>query len=871
MRNRLALWSWWCALAWLPALVWLPARALLLATEANPTANTPQGVAYFENHVRPLLVKRCYACHAERSGQREGGLLLDSRAGWAEGGERGPAVVPGDVGGSLLIQAVRYARDDLQMPPDRKLPPHEVAQLEQWVRLGAPDPRDRAAAASPIVSNLEASAPGSPAPKPSDPEAGKQHWAYRPLRPLAPPAVQASDWPRSAVDNFVLARLEAEGLRPAPDADRRVLVRRLYFQLHGLPPTSEQVAAFLADQRPDAWPRLVDQLLEAPQFGERWGRHWLDLARYADSNGLDENFLFREAWRYRNWVLAAFRRDLPFDRFLLEQLAGDLLPWDSVEQRDAQRIAAGFLVLGPKVLLGNNPENQKMEVADEQLDTIGRAILGQTLGCARCHDHKFDPVPTADYYALAGILTSTQVLEQRYMLGEQRVMEQLVGLGADGESLDGAYEEYWRARPQKLQQQKDAQAALKLLEQADAAAWESFAGEHASAVADGARDVNLPAEQRLAAQRAKVAELDAWVANPPPIPPRAMVPLGRPSPADEFIRVAGQFDRQGQRVPRGLLRVLSDTRDEMPADQSGRVELARWLVDTRHGAGHLTARVLANRVWHHLVGRGIVRTVDNFGRTGESPTHPELLDYLAGELVSADWSLKSLVRKIVLSRTFAMSSEHQAAGHAIDPDNALLWRAHRRRLDPEAMRDAMLAAADQLDWRPMESTVWYLGDQATAVGDNKNRRRTDFPCRSVYLPVIRNDLPEIFDVFDFANPHAATGMRPQTTVATQGLFLLNDQLVMDAATATARRLLTPWPSSPGSPADEATASHEALGRMFEWILNVPPTEDEYESMLAYIQQTQQQLAAEGEPDARLRAWALAVHALFASSRFQLLE
>ena len=265
----------------------------------------------------------------------------------------------------------------------------------------------------------------------------------------------------------MLAQLEAANLTPAEDADRRTLIRRVYFQLIGLPPTPEQVTAFLNDDDPDAYERLVDQLLNSPQFGQRWGRHWLDLARYADSNGLDENFLFREAWRYRNWVIDAVNADLPFDRFLPEQIAGDLLPFESIEQRDRQRIAAGFLVVGPKVLLGSDPNQRRMDVADEQLDTIGRAVLGQTLGCARCHDHKFDPVPTADYYALAGILTSTQVMERRYMLGEQRVMERLVGLGSDGEQLNAAYEKYWRERPQLQKQQKQAKSALELLEKGD--------------------------------------------------------------------------------------------------------------------------------------------------------------------------------------------------------------------------------------------------------------------------------------------------------------------------------------------------------------------------------------------------------------------
>lgn len=369
----------------------------------------------------------------------------------------------------------------------------------------------------------------------------------------------------------------------------------------------------------------------------------------------------------------------------------------------------------------------------------------------------------------------------------------------------------------------------------------------------------------MAAQQTLVARLDAELSQPPEIPPRAMIPQDVDHPGDESIRIAGQFDRRGRSVPRGFLSVLSDADVQIPAGQSGRLQLARWLTDVDRGAGRLAARVLANRVWHHLIGRGLVRTVDNFGRSGETPSHDELLDYLAGELIRSGWSVKHLVRTVVLSRTFAQSSRHDEAAHAVDPDNRLLWRAHRRRLDPEALRDAMLAAAGQLDLAPMDSSVWYLGDQATAVGDNKVRRRTDFPCRSVYLPVIRNDLPELFDVFDFADPHSATGLRPQTMVATQGLYMLNDELVMAAAEATARRLLT-------SGASGAAAPPQALvEEMFELLLGAPAGEEDRDALLAFVRQMEDRLAAQGDADAQIRAWSMACHSLLASSRFQILE
>jgi hypothetical protein len=714
---------------------------------------------------------------------------------------------------------------------------------------------------------LGATAPGGEiertrARNPADPIAGREHWAFQPLRDARPPSVPSGDWPRTAIDAFVLARLEAAHLRPAPDADRRTLARRAYFQLIGLPPSPSEMAAFLGDVEPDAFERLVDHLLSSPHYGERWGRHWLDLARYADSNGLDENFLFREAWRYRNWVIAAINDDVPFDRFVLEQIAGDLLPHGSVEQRDRQRIAAGFLEAGPKVLLGNDPQKQRLEVADEQLETIGRAILGQTLGCARCHDHKIDPIPTSDYYALAGILTSTQVMEQRYVLGEQRVMERLVGLGRDGDEADKAYEAYWVEQPNLKKRKEHAQEALKRLEKGDHSAVAALFKEHGDAVDAIAADAMQPMEKRLEAQKSLVTRLEALLAKPPAIPARAMIPCDAAEPADERVRLAGRFDRPGERVPRGFLRVLGGSAVEIPPGESGRLELGRWLTDVRGGAGRLAARVLANRVWHHLIGRGIVRTVDDFGRAGEAPDNPELLDYLARELIDSGWSLKNLVRKIVTSRTFAMSSRHDDGAHALDPENRLLWRAHRRRLDPESLRDAMLSAAGKLDLKPMASSVSYLGDQATAVGDNKVRRRTDFPCRSVYLPVIRNDLPELFAAFDFADPHRTTGMRPRTSAATQSLFILNDESVMAAADAIAQRLLT----------DQTCADRETrIDRLFELVLNAVPDSEARAEMLGFIRGLEDRLQREGGENAEVHAWSMACHALLASSRFQILD
>ena len=822
----------------------------IASAQENAAAEKPEadGIAWFETHIRPLLVQRCYACHSLKAGKQEGGLLLDSPDAWTRGGDRGAAVVAGDPDASLLIRAVHYNDPDLLMPPTERLNDEDIAKFDAWVKMGAPAP---ATAHANVIEN------------PSDPIAGKRHWAFLPLtRPMVP-AVQDQEWARSDIDRIVLAKLEAENLHPVADAAAIELVRRTCFQLVGLPPTETQIQQFGELPIPQAMERLVDELLASPQFGQRWGRHWLDLARYADSNGLDENFLFREAWRYRNWVIDAVNLDMPFDRFLLEQLAGDLLPYETLDQRDRQRIAAGFLVVGPKVLLGVNPDRQRMDVADEQLESIGRAVLAQTVGCARCHDHKFDPIPTADYYAMTGILTSTKVMEQRYMLGEQRVMERLAGLGEQGDQLNTAYETYWRERPGLNARMEKVKAVFEILKQADETAVAAKLASDADGFAEAAKDASQPKDIRLAAQEALLKELQGLLANPPQIPPRAMMPMDLETPINETIRIAGKFDAPGETTPRGFLQVLCDDAiTPLPEKQSGRIEFSQWLTNASRRSGQLTARVQANRIWHHLLGRGLVRTVDNFGRTGETPSHAELLDYLASELIQDGWSFKKLIRKIVLSRTFALSSHYEPANSDKDPENILLWRATRRRLDPESLRDAMLAAAGTLELSPMESTVSYLGDQATAVGSNPVRRKTDYNCRSVYLPVIRNDLPEIFEAFDFTNPHTTTGARPKTTVPIQGLFMLNDAMVMATAEITARRILL---ETTGQPMEIR------IQRMFQLIVSDGANDNEQQALLSYLQQTESRLQAAGDAEASLKALAMACHALFASSRFQYVE
>ncbi len=812
-------------------------------------SDTSEQLAFYETHIRPLLSRRCYQCHSDRADKREGGLRLDDRDAMMGGGDSGLAIMPGDIDQSLLVKAIRYADTDLQMPPTEKLPAEDIAKIETWIRLGA------------IVPANSRSTAGIA--EPSDPQAGRNHWAFQPLVQMPVPQVTDVTWKNSTIDQWLQAYRERQGLRPVALAEPMDLLRRVSFQLVGLPPTESQIAKYSRSPTDETYALLVDELLASPQFGRRWGRHWLDLARYADSNGLDENFLFREAWRYRNWVLDAVNDDMPYDRFLTEQIAGDLLPYLSIDQRDRQRTAAGFLVVGPKVLLGVNPQRQLMDVADEQIETVGRAVLGQTIGCARCHDHKFDPIPTADYYALAGIFTSTRVMEKRHMLNEQRLMERLVGLDEKGEELDDAYEKFWREQPKLKSRRDKIKNVLEILKKDDAKATVDLLASDAEFFADGAKNSEANLADRIAAQSALLKEINEILSKPPAIPPRAMIPADVEEPADESVRRAGRFDDLADRVPRGFLRVASlESNAPIPSKSSGRLELSHWLTNPQSPSGWLAARVLANRVWHHLMGRGLVRTVDNFGRTGEQPSHPELLDFLAAELIESGWSLKQLVRKIVLTRSFQLSCQYDSEFAAVDPDNRFFWRANRRRLDPESLRDAMLFAAGQLDLSNMESTVSYLGDQATAVGKNLVRRRTDFPCRSVFLPVIRNDLPELFDVFDFANPQATTGARPVTTVPTQGLFMLNDPSVLAASKEMARRVVR----ESNSPDLQARVEH-----MFELALGSRGSMAERQAIIDYVQTEENRLRTSQTSDASEIALVLACHAVLASSQFQYLE
>ncbi|MCY2962334.1 MAG: PSD1 and planctomycete cytochrome C domain-containing protein, partial [Planctomycetota bacterium] len=635
----------------------------------EPVSLDPASEAFFTTRVVPILRTRCLECHSHATGKSKGGLMLDSRSGWERGGDTGPAIVPGKPDESLVIQAVRYG--ELKMPPTGKLPPDELATLELWVKGGAVDPRQISAD------------PPATAVKP-----GTDHWAFRPVTITEPPAVQKADWPTGPLDRFVLAAQESHQLVPSADADRATWLRRVSFDLVGLPPTPEELAAFLADQSPMAHEAVVDRLLSSRGYGERWARHWLDLVGYADQIGTSNNMFAEHAWRYRDYVIQSLNRDLPYDRFLREQIAGDLLPANSPEERATQIVATGFLVLGDLSVVEADKAKLRVDVVDQQIDKIGKAMLGMTLACARCHDHKFDPISQRDYYALAGILFSTQTVE--------RAIWGVWSFPVVVDLPETADEKTDRARRLVAHQtlvtgmKREQEQARKRVAEIQSA----LAPNAATAVDEATRAALEKEKQQL---EGTIRNLDARIVHAEffaPQTPRAFAVREEPQLRDMRITIRGNAHALGEEIPRGFPAVLRNGSElSIPAYQSGRKELADWISSPKNP---LTARVAVNRIWQKLFGEGLVRSVDYFGVRGETPSHPELLDWLANRFVEVGWSQKRFLRELVLSRTYRQSSVPNSANEAIDAENRWLWRMNRRRLDAEALRDALVAVSGKL-------------------------------------------------------------------------------------------------------------------------------------------------------------------------------
>lgn len=624
-------------------------------------------IEFFETKIRPVLVRECYSCHSTRAETVEGGLRLDTREGVLKGGDSGPAVVPSEPEESLLISAIRY--ESHEMPPVKRLSDEVIRDFERWVAAGAVDPRSGDAAEL------------------TDPT--EDHWAFKPRQVVDPPEVVHADWVRDDIDRFVAARLEAKGLTPGPAASPRVLVRRLYFDLIGLPPTYDEIEAFAADPSRERYEAMVDELLASPRFGERWGRHWLDIARYADTKGyvFQEDWNYKGAYKYRDWVIASFNKDLPYNDFVTQQLTSDL-----TESTDDDA-ASGFLTLGRRFL------NNRHDIIDDRIDLVTRGLMGMTVACSRCHDHKYDPIPTSDYYGLYGVFASTKE-----------------------ENVDD-------------------------------------------------------------------------------MPPR----LVEDTPRDTHVFLRGQAGNHGPIAPRRFLDCLVEGTPEPFKQGSGRAELAAAIVDP---ANPVTTRVWVNRVWGHLLGKPIVGTQSDFGTRGDLPTHPELLDHLAQRLVDEGWSTKGLIRTIVLSATYVQSSDPRPECRAVDPENSLLWRANRKRLALEPMRDSLLVAGGNLDTTMGGPWVDMLSEPFVAR-------------RSVYGFIERQNQPAFFRTFDFANPNSPAAVRVNTVTPQQALYFLNSPFVIEQSQKLAERTAT------------AAGPGERVKLLFRYAYGREPEADELTQCVAF--------------------------------------
>jgi hypothetical protein len=897
------------------------AALLMTASVRAQEAVSPAQAEFFEKKVRPVLAQHCYKCHSAQAKSVKGGLFLDTRDGLRKGGDSGPAIVPGKPDASLLVKAVRYTDDALQMPPKGKLPAAVVAELEHWVAMGAPDPRVVSAAAKTT-------------------QAVRNHWAFHPIKNPPLPRVKHAAWPRTAMDHFILAKLEDHGLLPSPPADKRTLIRRASYDLIGLPPTPEEVDEFLADTAPDAFARVVERLLASPHYGERWGRHWLDVARYADTK--DGVLMYGDdrvrpyAYTYRDYVIRALNEDLPFDRFIHEQLAADRIepkvePW---------RLAAlGFLTLGRMF------DNNFHDIVDDKIDTVSRGLLGLTVACARCHDHKYDPIPTADYYALYGVFASSEAplelpliealgrnpayaefekraapprqelqkfLDSQYTMlletARQRVGDYLVHaattkpdpletaifflslaptdlrpqmvarwrrfLAQNAQPHDPVFGpwydlmqladtqfaaharqivESWRSRPTGVgpgQLNPLVRAALdraKLVSKVDVArtygdllrgVYEASkkappvgvsAGATAESVADGpAREQLLalvtgpdsPAHFPKSRTRdymsrsekdsfgSKIGALDRLTVQSPNAPPRAMVLYDAEQLYEPRVFVRGNPAQPGERVPRQFLRILAGEHQQPFADGSGRLDLAHAITAVDNP---LTSRVLVNRVWMHHFGEPLVENPSDYGKRTSAPVQGELLDFLATRLQREGWSLKALHRLVMLSSTYQQASFDRPPARRLDPDNRLLWRMNRQRLDLEEMRDSLLAVSGRLGQQ-------FGGRPVDIVGDPKNERRT------VYGLVDRQSLPGLYRAFDFASPDQTAERRPQTTVPQQALFGMNSPFVLEQV-----RALTARPE-----VARATSPEQRVTALYRWVLCRRPDADEVQVALRFI-------------------------------------
>jgi uncharacterized protein DUF1553/uncharacterized protein DUF1549/cytochrome c len=753
--------------------VWLFLSGMALPAAPPGPAPTPQAIEFFEKRVRPVLAENCYSCHGPQ--KQKGGLRLDSEASLLSGGESGKVVVPGDPEKSPLIRAIRY-QGETKMPPKKQLPADAVEALTTWVRMGAPWPQSAASAGTADV--------------------WKKHWAFQPIRKPPVPALKNSG--ATPIDHFILAKLEAKGWSPAPPAEPRVLLRRMTFDLTGLPPTLEESEEFVKayTAKPQAAvERAIDRLLASPHFGERWGRYWLDVARYADERGyvgVNVDRVYPFAYTYRDWVIRSLNEDVPYDTFIVAQLAADQV----VKGPDTRALAAmGFLTVGRRFL------NNAHDVIDDRIDVVCRGFLGLTVTCARCHDHKYDPIPSRDYYSLYGVFASSREPKELPLL-----------------------------EPSPRSPERDAfQKELQKLEEEKA----RFERENAAMKKDRPREF----KEKIKPFENKIKQL---LATHPGAPPRGMVMVDRDEPVPPHVLLRGNPNTPGPEVPRQFLGVLAGEGRQPFKKGSGRAELAFAIAGKDNP---LTARVMANRIWLHLFGAGLVRTPSDFGLRSEPPSHPELLDYLAVRFMEERWSVKKLIRQIMLSRTYQQNSDGNPDYRRADPDNFLLWKMNRRRLDFEALRDGTLAVAGRLD-------LTLGGHSVSLTAQPFSRRRT------VYGFIDRQNLPGMFRTFDFASPDTHSPQRFTTTVPQQALFLMNSPFLIEQAKHIAAR-----------PEIASGPTEQRLHQLYRLLYGRTPTDSERERGLRFIQE----VATEKVGPNGLGAWEQYAQALLMANEFAFVD
>jgi len=781
----------------MPRFVLIVAAAMAATYAASVTADdSPQDLAFFEKEIRPLLIKHCYECHSEQAGKQEGGLLLDRRSGWLNGGDTGKAVVPGEPDASLLVKSVRYQDENLQMPPDDPLEAEQIQLLERWVRLGAPAPIDEPA-------ETEFSRLGDQEYLFSE---AAEHWAFQPVVAVTPPEAADPAWNQQAIDRFVFAGLQAHDLTLSRPADPRTLIRRLTYDLTGLPSTATEVENFVAaagEQREQALRDTVDRLIDSPAFGEHIGRMWLDVARYADTDSFYRPdtrtpHYFPFAFTYRDYVIEAFNTDKPYDQFIKEQLAADLL---GIDEHSPDIAALGFLAVGP------HANRDQLEALDDWIDVTTRGLMGLTAACARCHDHKYEPIPTADYYSLRGVFES--IVRPNPIVEEQLPL--VAGYEPD-EASRAAYDE--------------ARAAI-------------------DAKIEEAGNKTTGGNNKGVAQKIRETELAELLAFHPGAPAHAMVVKDKGRPVEPVIFLRGDASNKGDAVPRRFLQILDAEQTPFSADNSGRLQLADKIVAPDNP---LTARVFVNRVWGYIMGSYLVTTPSDFGLQGEPPTHPELLDWLAADFVAHDWSVKHLVRTIVLSRTYQQRSDDRPDMAAIDPVNRWLWRANRKRLSIEELRDTMLSVAGQLDRTPR-------GRPGQLWGEDYTHRR------SIYGHINRFNLDPTLRNFDFPSPMQTGGRRDESIVSPQALFTMNAPFVIDQAVA-----ITELEKFTSCETDEQRAA-----ALFKIIFQRDAVEPEITRIVRFVQQ-QERFFERPDEDAQIRSpWPLVAQALLMSNEMQYLD